>query len=128
MRISKPVHERFWAKVNKSGPNGCWIWTGYKINSGYGQIRDDNQRKTLVHRLSWEISVGPIPQGLNILHECDNRPCVNPDHLFVGTQSKNLLDAYSRTKLREARVNEAARRIRNSHGQFTIKERGLDVT
>lgn len=88
-----PLAVRFWQRVDKTGD--CWIWTGAKIKFGYGVIRRNSseggaQQKT--HRVSWELHNGPIPQGLMVLHRCDNPPCVRPDHLFLGTGLDNVAD------------------------------------
>lgn len=91
-----PLKERFLSKVNKSGPKGCWIWTGC-LSVGYGLFYNKGQWKA--HRVSWELHKGKIPHGLWVLHKCDNPPCVNPDHLFLGTQSENMKDAYLKGRL-----------------------------
>ena len=81
--------ERFWAKVDKSGP--CWIWTAGRFATGYGCFR--LQGKSLkAHRVAYELEVGPIPLGLNVLHRCDVPLCVNPAHLWVGTARENNAD------------------------------------
>jgi hypothetical protein len=82
--------ERFWSKVQKS--SGCWIWKDGTFDNGYGQFRVLN-KKVKAHRFSWEITYGPIPDGLKVLHKCDNPPCVNPNHLFLGTNKDNTWDS-----------------------------------
>ena len=86
----RPLVERFWEKVEKS--DGCWLWTGAKITQRYGALNVDGVID-LAHRLMWKMAYGPIPDGLQVLHHCDNPPCVRPDHLFLGTQQHNVRDA-----------------------------------
>jgi hypothetical protein len=85
------VKTKFMNLIDKSGSNGCWTWNGSVSNTGYGRIGVCPGRKQ-VHRLSWELFHGKIPDGLHVLHKCDNPLCVNPDHLFLGTQMDNNLD------------------------------------
>ncbi len=82
-------------------PNsGCWLWLGQVSRIGYGQIMlSPGQRKTKAHRAAWEAYRGPIGD-LYVLHQCDNRSCVNPDHLFLGTRSDNMLDMYAKGRHR----------------------------
>lgn len=80
-----------------SGPDPCWIWTGNCPDGRYGHIKI-NQKIHLVHRLSYEVHVGPIPWGLWVLHKCDNPPCVNPDHLYAGTAKQNVMDKIDRCR------------------------------
>jgi len=89
---SLPLEERFWPKVQKS--EGCWLWTAYVDLNGYGEmhLKSEKGRCERAHRVSWMINRGPIPEGMDVLHKCDNPPCVNPDHLFLGTQKDNVLD------------------------------------
>ena len=84
-----PIHLRFWVKVNKT--DTCWIWKSSKNDAGYGHI---NYRGacSLAHRVSWELTNGAIPSNMCVLHKCDNPSCVNPYHLFLGTQLDNMSD------------------------------------
>jgi len=96
---------RFWAKVDKSGE--CWEWTAATA-MGYGVINLEGA-VTYAHRLSWEMHYGPIPDGLQILHHCDNRRCVRPDHLFLGTLNDNMADMVAKGRHADARGEANAR-------------------
>ena len=91
--IRTPVEDRFWEKVDKT--KDCWLWTGDINSAGYGRITDYWQ-KILVHRFSYELAHGPIPEGMVILHLCDVKLCVRPEHLKVGTYSDNMKDAIAK--------------------------------
>lgn len=95
--------EKFWKHVRKS--DGCWEWTG-SFAKGYGRLQLNGKRKTCkkrahiqAHRFSWELHFGPIPKGLFVCHHCDNKRCVRPDHLFLGTASDNHLDAVAKGRI-----------------------------
>lgn len=85
-----PLAERFARYVQKDDPSGCWLWTG-SMSRNYGQI-GRHGRPLLAHRAAWELAHGDIPNGLYVLHRCDNGRCVNPAHLFLGTQRDNIRD------------------------------------
>lgn len=92
-----PLEVRFWRYVDKTG--GCWVWTGgSRSQKGYGmiQIGGKGSPKKLAHRLSYEMHHGVIPDGMVVMHKCDNPSCVNPAHLKVGTQSENIIDAMTK--------------------------------
>ena len=82
---------KFWTRVNKQDSEECWNWLGAKDINGYGKFSFLG-RTILAHRLAWKITYGDIPEGLLILHKCNNSSCVNPQHLYVGNQSNNMLD------------------------------------
>lgn len=82
---------------NNSSPdaNGCWIWNSKKNKAGYGLIKIDGSYKR-AHRVSYELFIGEIPDGLLVCHKCDVRECINPDHLFIGTHKENTQDMISK--------------------------------
>jgi hypothetical protein len=84
------------AKVCKTGD--CWVWTGSLSNKGYGQMHVSG-KNLLAHRVSFELFHGPIPPGMWVLHRCDNRRCVNPDHLFLGDCALNMQDCAAKGRL-----------------------------
>lgn len=103
--LSPSLIARFWAKVHiPADPDSCWVWSGYCSRAGYGTLRDgsrtDKTRRLLKpHRVSWVLHNGPIPDGLLVCHHCDNPPCVNPQHLFLGTDKANIQDASRKGRL-----------------------------
>lgn len=95
--------KRFWTKVNIKNIEDCWEWNAFKTKKfGYGAFRL-NGRMHNAHRISWLLSRGEIPAGICVLHKCDNPPCVNPAHLFLGTQADNVKDC--KAKGRTQRYN-----------------------
>lgn len=96
---------RFWRHVERGvNLDDCWLWNGPTWNTGYGMVYVQRTRPRIrmrAHRVSWEIANGPIPDGLCVCHACDNPPCCNPRHLWLGTKSENTRDMF--TKGRQAR-------------------------
>lgn len=130
-QTTSPPEHRFWKKVDKDGPihpicGQCWRWKGKPSRSGYGQFMV-NHRSLRAHRYSYELCIGSIPGGLDVLHRCDNKWCVNPDHLFVGTKQDNQRDKVEKGrqakgetigghKLTDEQIQEIRRRYKLKRG------------
>lgn len=94
---ARPVAERFWEKVDQSGE--CWVWTAARYPGGYGLfVAKKGESPEGAHRVAYRLVHGRIPPGKQILHRCDNRLCVRPDHLFAGTQSDNMADMHAKKR------------------------------
>ena len=107
---SQPLRKRIEDNSIPVTESGCWIWLKCIMRTGYGVIGIDH-KTILAHRASWIAFRGPIPDGLYVLHHCDNRPCVNPDHLFLGTHMDNMIDrdTKGRNKPRPGVLNPKAK-------------------
>lgn len=134
----KSFVDRFWSKVRKT--KKCWLWVGSIRDNGYGVISKSrshlltSHREEYAHRVSWKITRGPIPVNRCVLHKCDNRRCVRPSHLWLGTNKDNTHDMYSKgraasgerhgtAKLTEKLVAE----IRRVHAEGGATQRELSL-
>jgi HNH endonuclease len=98
--LDQVLINRFWGGLDVRGDDECWVWTKSLDTPGYGQLRIPGPRsvnkRIRISRLSWIIHNGPIPDGMNVLHRCDNPPCANPRHLFLGDRGVNMRDMVSK--------------------------------
>jgi hypothetical protein len=129
--------QRFWAKVERKHADQCWLWTASTWNSGYGQFRvalPCGRQKTYgAHRFAWEVSHGPVPDGLHVLHHCDEPRCCNAAHMFLGTHTDNMRDAASkrrlsvprpsRQKVTDEQCDEMVRLVQSGQLQVRVAER-----
>lgn len=126
--VPRPLEERFWESVDRG--EGCWEWQGALKDTGYGQMQvTDMGRPCTTHRISWFLHHGEWPT-LHVLHRCDNRKCVRPDHLFLGTNADNVRDMVSKGrnakgiraggKLTADNVDTMRRLYRDGMGQSLI--------
>lgn len=128
--LSAADAERFWARVDRDGPDGCWVWLGSKHDFGYGWFWAQG-RSLNAHRVAWELTYGSIPDGLQVMHACDNTGCANPSHLMLGSVAANQIDMARkgrsvkgrprppRTVLTDAQVGEL--RARHAGGERAIE-------
>lgn len=134
MTVKKPrgtFEERFWAKVDKRAPDECWPWIGSFLRHGYGQISRGGAANgmTTAHRASYEIHNGPIPEGPGfhgfcVCHRCDNKWCVNPNHLFLGTIQENHNDMIF--KGRQAKTDRT-KHLGESHGMAKLNRAAVQA-
>lgn len=119
--------ERLWSRVDKQ-PNGCWVFTGYcHPTRGYGQMGRGGRSDGLIetHRAAWVLTHGEIPAGMFVCHRCDNPPCCNPEHLFLGTHADNMRDMKAKGRGRGAAgLTNANARLTPAQVQ-SIRERRL---
>lgn len=128
--MNNHLHQRFEAQYIPEPNSGCWLWTGAAFHKGHGAIRDGSKQRK-AHRVSWELNVGPIPDGMCVLHKCDTPACVNPRHLFLGTRGDNNRDRTRKgrgakgsrmgsAKLAEADVAQIKRRLASGEPRCVI--------
>jgi hypothetical protein len=110
------LERNFWPRIQKT--EGCWLWMGWTIRRGYGQITLAKKR-ILTHRLSYTLAYGEIPEGMLVCHKCDTPRCVNPSHLFLGTPLDNARDMVAKGRGRKAHC-------KRGH-EFTPENTRIDV-
>ena len=91
------ARERFWNKVDRRDPFSCWVWKAASATNGYGRFKFRGAMQR-ANRVAWWLTHGPVPKGLWVLHHCDNKLCVNPSHLFLGTPTDNVLDMVKKNR------------------------------
>lgn len=128
----------FLEKIEEKVPlSGCWIWKGSFMRAGYGQFQ--YKYAFTAHRASWLFFKGEIPKGMDVCHHCDNRKCVNPSHLFLGTHQDNMDDRskkdrqcrgerYPKAKLKDQDISDIRRDYRYGNGQLLADKYGIGKT
>lgn len=117
----KPLVLSFWEKVDIKDPLSCWNWNGYTKSHGYGELRREG-KVIRAHRLSFTINIGTIPDGALVCHTCDNRRCVNPDHLFLGTPTDNMRDCAAKGRFYRQRNPPTV--CKRGHSEWGIRTEG----
>lgn len=133
-RADAPI--RFWEKVNKNGVtvphmlDNCWEWTGSFGSRGYGHftVGSGTKQNVRAHVFSYKTEVGEIPNGLLILHHCDNKKCVRPSHLYAGTAKDNMRDCIERGRFAGPKVPKASAREEDAKEKDSVKETQQNIS
>lgn len=122
--VDEVAERRFWSKVDRDGPGGCWVWMAGRHEQGYGLFKLAGSMRR-AHRLSFELVNGPVPEGKVVCHSCDNPSCVNPAHLWAGSQKENMLDFMEKNPDRAAKPKK--RRGPRKRDPGAVRSEGLFV-
>jgi hypothetical protein len=124
--LGKLGQERFWTRVDMKLGDGCWEWTGARHRDGYGQVKIGGRVKK-AHRVAWALANGPIPSGGCVLHSCDNRACVRPSHLFLGTHSDNMADMAAKGRAVSPTAKLTQEDVQLIKGRLAVGHRQVDI-
>lgn len=116
--------ERFWRRVGRGGDDACWPWDHPHAIHGYGEVQF-NGRPARAHVVAWTLTNGAVPDGCHVLHRCDNPPCCNPAHLFVGTQQVNVADMHAKGRAAAQPRTMAAGTCRQCGQGFVYRRRSF---
>lgn len=116
--------QRFWDKVRLGSPNECWEWLAHRNHTGYGTFRL-NGKEQKAHKASYQLNVGAIPEGMCVCHHCDNPSCINPAHLFLGTQVDNVADRDAKGRQAKLKGENNGRAKLTDADVLAIRDSGL---
>lgn len=115
------TRKEFWSAVYRPSSDACWEWGAARSPQGYGKLRWGSRSTVRSHRVAWELANGPIPDGAWVLHRCDNPPCCNPSHLYLGDASRNTRDCLERRPGYREKITTQLLRGRASLGPATVE-------
>lgn len=123
-KVTRPLEERFWPKVDKRCSDECWVWRGGRYSRGYGRFFLAG-KSARAHRIAWQLANGEaVPAGMIVCHSCDNPPCVNPSHLWLGTGTDNYADMVQKGRHWQQRKTHCHRGHHLSPDNLFITSRG----
>lgn len=124
MKSKEQKQQAFWARIDIKGPDECWPFIGCRSKQGYGRVSRGYTGSVTAHRVAYEFAAGVAPGKLKVCHSCDNPPCCNPAHLWLGTQADNMADAWSKGRVAQPVLPKemAARGERQALAKLTSKD------
>jgi HNH endonuclease len=130
LRVGASAEERFWAKVDRRGPDDCWLWTAGRFSNGYGQFAlctVQPLKPVVAHRAAWQLTHGSDPYPLHVCHRCDVKLCCNPAHLFLGTHADNMADMVAKGRNCGPRRRLSAQRREEIKAALLAGDRQIEV-